>query len=97
MNTQLHPLRFGLATGTAAAIFYVGCVLVMLFAGHEEMVIFFNSLLHGLDVEPILTLDVGLGTALLGLINTFGIAWLFGATLVSLYNLFGGGNRSSKD
>ena len=97
MNTQLHPLRFGLATGTAAAIFYLGCVLVMLFAGSEEMVVFFNSLLHGLDVEPILMLDVGLGMALLGLINTFGIAWLFGATLAALYNLFGCGNRSSRD
>lgn len=97
MNTQLHPLRFGLATGTAAAIFYLGCVLVMLFAGHEEMVVFFNSLLHGFDIEPILMLDVGFGTALFGLVNTFGIAWLFGATLAALYNLFGGGNQRPKD
>lgn len=96
MNTRLHPLRFGLATGTAAAILYTGCVLVMLFAGREEMVVFFNSLFHGFDMEPILMLDVGFGTAALGLINTFGIAWLFGATLAALYNLFGGGNRNTK-
>ncbi|MEX2382004.1 MAG: DUF5676 family membrane protein [Opitutales bacterium] len=95
MNTQLHPLRFGFATGTAGAIFYLGCVLVMLFAGRQEMVFFFNSLFHGLDVEPLLKLDVGFGVALFGLVNTFGIGWLFGATVASLYNLFASGNRNA--
>lgn len=84
---KLNPRSFGMAAGCAAAIFYLGCMLLMHFASPEALVTFFNSLLHGLDIEPILRTEVGWALSLFGLINTFVLAWLFGALMAMIYNL----------
>ena len=56
------------------------------YVGHEGTVLFFNSLLHGLDTSTIIRVDVPLSEALIGLVETFILGWLFGALIASVYN-----------
>lgn len=86
MKPQLDPKCFGFACGTAAAFFYLGCVLLMGIAGHEALVAFFNGILHGIDVAPILQPHLGFWLTVLGFIDTFILSWLFGALVAVLYN-----------
>ncbi len=53
-NTHLNPQSLGIVFGTTSVLFHVGCMISMATAPHEAAVVFFNSLLHGLNVEPIL-------------------------------------------
>ncbi len=59
---QLSIRRFGLALGAAFALTYLGCALVMATVNREMAIRFFNSIMHGVDVEP----DYALGHALVG-------------------------------
>ena len=77
---------FGFAVGSTVALLYLGCVVVLMVAGHETAVRFGNSLLHGLDISGIIRTDIPLLEALFGLIETFVIAWLSGASIASIYN-----------
>lgn len=47
-----------MAVGTTGAVLYIGCIILMVSVGREETVFFFNSLLHGLDIEPIIRMNV---------------------------------------
>ena len=86
MNRQLDPKCLGFAFGTAAAFFYLGCVLLMGLAGHEALVTFLNGILHGIDVTAILQPRLGFWLTVLGFIDTFILSWLFGAFVAVLYN-----------
>lgn len=83
---KLNIKKLGLATGLTGALFYLGCMVVMLTVGHEGSVKFFNSLLHGLDVSTIMRMDIPLWEAGLGIVQTFILGWLVGACIASLYN-----------
>lgn len=83
---KIDVKRFGFAVGSTVALLYLGCVVVLMVAGHETPVRFGNSLLHGLDISGIIRTDVPLLEALFGLIETFVIAWLSGASIASIYN-----------
>ncbi len=87
MNKLISARRLGFACGVSAGVFYLGCVLLMSFAGKESLVFLLNGLLHGIDVSTILDPEVGLYTSFLGLINTVVLAWLFGGLLAVVYNL----------
>ena len=78
--------RFGFAFGTAAVLFYLGCMFVMAMVGKEMSVHFFNSLLHGIDVSPIIRMNVPLTEALMGIVETFILGWFMGAIIASIYN-----------
>lgn len=78
--------RFGFAFGTAAALFYLGCMFVMAIVGKEMSVHFFNSLLHGIDVSSIIRINVPLTEALMGIVETFILGWFMGAIIASIYN-----------
>lgn len=84
---RLNVKKFGLALGLTGALLYLGCILVMATVGREGTVIFFNSLLHGLDSSTIIRMDVPLWEAGLGLAQTFIIAWLIGACVAGFYNV----------
>ena len=88
---RLSPRRLGLAFGGTGAIFYLGCMLTMATVPREKAVLFFNSLWHGLNVEPILQTSVPIGEALLGLVTTFILGWFAGALIAGFYNLALGG------
>jgi hypothetical protein len=53
----------------------------------EKAVVFFNGLLHGLDVEPILKTSVPAGEVVLGLITTFILGWFAGVLIANFYNV----------
>jgi len=84
--TLIETRRFGLAWGLTGAILYLGCVLVMWTVGKESSILFFNSLLHGIDVASIIRMDVPWWEVVMGVIEIFILGWLTGATIASIYN-----------
>lgn len=84
---KINIKRFGLAFGLTGAILYLGCVILMATVGHDGTVKFFNSILHGLDTSSIVRMDVPLWEALIGLVETFILAWLVGACIACFYNI----------
>ena len=92
----MHTLsikRLGFAMATTWVLLYIGCVLVMATVPKEEAVRFFNSLLHGLDVSPIMRWEMPWTDMIMGVVETFILGWLFGAAIAALYNL-GSGERT---
>ena len=85
MNT-INIRKFGLAFGLTGALLYTGCIIVMSLAGPEGTVKFFNSLIHGIDTTAIIRMDIAWWEALIGLAETFIIAWLIGACIAAFYN-----------
>ncbi len=83
---RLNVKKFGFAMGLTAAILYAGCMIVLATAGQEGSIAFFNSLLHGLDTTSIIRIDVPIWEALIGIVQTFIIAWLTGALIAAFYN-----------
>lgn len=79
--------RFGLAWGLTGALLYVGCAFVMMTAGKESVVFFFNSLFHGVDIAPILRTNMPWWEMVLGILETFVFSWLVGATIAGIYNM----------
>jgi len=83
----LSVRRLGFALGTSFAVLYFGCVFVMLTVPREGVIHFFNSILHGWDVTAIMRWDMPWWEAVVGVIETFILGWLFGAAVAVLYNL----------
>ena len=77
----------GLAFGATGLVFYLGCMLTMATVPQESAVTFFNSLLHGLDVGPVLKTTVPLPQVALGLVTTFILGWFAGVLIAGIYNL----------
>jgi hypothetical protein len=84
---RLNPKCLGLGFGATGVVFYLGCILTMATVPHEQAVLFFNSLLHGLDVEPILKTSVPVADVALGLVTTFILGWFAGVLIAGFYNL----------
>jgi len=79
--------RFGLAWGVAGTLLYLGCVFIMMAAGKDSVVFFFNSLFHGLDVAPNLRTEMPVWEMILGALKVFVFSWLVGAAAIaSIYN-----------
>lgn len=87
MTGILSVRRFGLALGATAALLYLGCVFVMLTAPREAVVGFFNSMMHGVNVEPIMRWDMPWWEAVMGVIEIFILGWLTGAVIAAFYNI----------
>lgn len=83
----LNPTCMGLAFGATGLVFYLGCMLTMATVPQESAVTFFNSLLHGLDVGPVLKTSVPLPQVALGLVTTFILGWFAGVLIAGIYNL----------
>lgn len=83
---RLNVKKFGFALGLTGALLYLGCMIVMLTAGQEGSIKFFNSLLHGLDTSQIIRMDVPLLEAFFGIVQTFILGWLIGACIAAFYN-----------
>ena len=87
------PTQGGLSANTLGAsvcltgvIFYVGCMITMATVPREQSVKFFNSLLHGIDVEPILRESVPPGEVAIGIVTTFALGWIAGLLIAHFYN-----------
>ena len=79
--------KFGLAFGITGALLYFGCALTMLILGHDSTVKFFNTLIHGLDVSSIIRTDISAVEVVLGIVQTFILCWLIGASIAAIYNI----------
>jgi hypothetical protein len=85
--------RLGLAFGLTSAILYLGCIFVMVTVGRGGSILFFNSLLHGIDVTTIIRTDMPWWEMAMGVVEIFILGWLSGATIASIYN-FGLGRQA---
>lgn len=85
MNT-IHARKLGYAFGIMGVLFYFGCILLMALAGTEGTAFFFNTLLHGLDVSGIIRPDVPWWEALIGITESYVLAWIAGAGTAAIYN-----------
>lgn len=90
---SLNVQRFSLAFSVASALLYVGCAVSMAILGKQSTIVFFNSLLHGLDVRLIIRMDVPFQDTIIGIIETFILGWVFGAVIGVVYN-FGTEDKS---
>ncbi len=82
----IHAGKLGRAFGLVAILFYFGCILLLAIAGSDGTAFFFNTLLHGLDVSSIMRPDVPWWEALIGIAETYLLAWIAGAGIASIYN-----------
>jgi len=83
---KLNVKKFGFSFALTGALIYLGCMIVMLTAGKEGSVKFFNSLLHGLDTTSIIRMDISVTEAFFGVVQTFILWWLIGASIAGFYN-----------
>ncbi len=79
--------KFGLAVGVTFALLYMGCVFVMSTVSKESAILFFNSLIHGVDSTSIIRTGIPFWEVIIGVIEAFILGWLTGATVASIYNL----------
>ena len=84
---EISVKRFGMAFGVTSALLYLGCVFVMGTVGREASIVFFNSLMHGIDVTTIIRTDMPFWEMVIGVLTIFILGWLSGATIASIYNL----------
>ena len=92
----IHIKSLGFAAGITAALLYLGCALVVNFTSAETTRTFFNSLLHGIDIGTMLRMNVSFRETILGLIQTFIIAWLIGTSIAAIYNILISGRKISE-
>lgn len=85
-STTINPKGLGLAFGLSATVFYIGCVVTLALAPRDKAIMFFNSLLHGVDVTSILRTSMPISDMVLGVISTFVLAWFAGAMIAVFYN-----------
>lgn len=90
----LNVKRLGFAMATTWVLLYVGCVFVMATVPKAEAVRFFNNLLHGLDVGPVMRWEMPWTDMVIGVVETFILGWLVGAAIAALYNLGAGREKS---
>jgi len=43
-------------------------------------------MMHGIDVSPIIRMNMPIGEMFIGIIEIFILGWLIGATIASIYN-----------
>lgn len=82
----LSATRLGAAVGMTGVIFYLGCILTMSTVPRHKAITFFNSILHGIDVGPILRTNVSIFEVGLGIVSTFVLGWFAGALIAGFYN-----------
>ena len=87
MGHRLNTKAFGFALGTASAVAYAACVFVMLTTPKDVVIRFFNSLMHGVDVTPIMRWEMPWWEMFVGVTEIFILGWLWGALVAVLYNL----------
>ena len=79
--------RLGFALGASSALLYLGCAFVMMTVPHEAVVRFFNSIMHGVDLGPIMRWDMPWWEMVVGVLQVFILGWLFGAVVALFYNI----------
>lgn len=82
----INSNKLGIALGLTGVILYLACMCLMLIAGKDGTIWFFNSILHGLDVSSVSRMNVLFSQSLAGIILTFGLGWVSGFLIGTFYN-----------
>lgn len=90
---NLSVTRFGFALAMGSALSYIGCVFVMMTVPQDVAIRFFNSIMHGVDVTPIMRWDMPWWEMVVGVLEIFMLGWLFGAIIALFYNV---GSKQTK-
>jgi len=85
---KINFKKMGLACGITGALLYLGCIILMFSIGQKGTILFFNNLLHGLDTTSIIKMNVSFFDSFMGLLQTFIIFYLIGASIALFYNVF---------
>lgn len=85
--SPIHVKRFGFACATVVVLLYLGCILLMATVGRDGSILFFNTLLHGIDTSSTIQMNVPVSEALMGIVQTFILGWLIGASVAACYNV----------
>ena len=84
---RLSVARLGFAIGALFAALY-GANMVIVMAGlHDTVVVFFDSILHGIDVGSIMRWNMPWWEMVVGLIEVFILGWLCGMATAIFYKL----------
>ena len=83
----INVKKMGLAVGATLVIFRLGCILVFALLSRKQAISYFNTLLHGVDLSPILKMETSTLNVIYGVVQIFILGWLGGATIASIYNL----------
>lgn len=86
---RLSVTRLGFALGSLSAVLYGASMLIVMTGPRDTVVAFFNSILHGIDVGPIMRWEMPWWEMVVGIMEVFIIGWLCGAALATFYNLVG--------
>ena len=85
-----------MATGIVGLILYGGCLVTISAVPRETATTFFNSLLHGIDVGPVLRENIPLREVAIGLFSTFILGWFIGALFAAVFNFSGEAAEESR-
>lgn len=88
--------RFGFSLAMALALSYIGCVFVMVSVPKDVAIRFFNTLMHGVDVAPIIRWEMAWWEMVIGLLQVFILGWLFGSMVAMFYNFGQGPAEATK-
>lgn len=83
----INVKKLGLAVGLTFAVLRLGCIIVFALLSREQAIAYFNTLVHGIDISPILRTEMSVQSIVYGVIQIFILGWLVGATIASIYNL----------
>lgn len=82
----INVKKLGLSFGLTFAFLHVLCVSVVSFASRETTIMFFNTLLHGLDVTTVLRTEMSALEMIYGFFQIFILGYFLGASIASIYN-----------
>ena len=82
----INVKKFGLAVGLTLSILRLGCSILFSITTRDQAIQFTNTLLHGVDVTPILRSEMSVQGMIYGLVQIFILGSLTGASIASIYN-----------
>lgn len=85
MNKCVCPIKLGIATGITGLLLYLGGFAFISMATPETVVIFLNTLLHGVNVTRIM--DFNAAFSWLGVLYSFVISGVLGFIVGLVYAL----------
>ena len=87
MSTKYNVKVVANSVAATAAVFYAACIMLLWIAPNAAIV-FFNALMHGVDVTGLIKADLGIAQALTSIITGTLTAWVTGWLFATVYNKF---------
>ena len=84
---RLSVTRLGFAYAMLFASLYAASMMIVMAGSRDTVVAFFNSVLHGIDVGPIMRWDMPWWEMVVGVLEVFLLGWLCGMATAIFYNV----------